>query len=100
VLLKVEKRKLGTHRRAKKKREEMSTYLRKMRYTSTFRSCILGREYYQRVKEDLLFLTAIRFSHQTMLWPKTNNLKIASKVECNLPSTNALFLKKKIARRD
>ena len=32
--LKVAKRKLGTHKRAKKKREEMSNVLRKMRYNS------------------------------------------------------------------
>lgn len=33
--LKVAKRKLGTHKRAKKKREEMSNVLRKMRYNSS-----------------------------------------------------------------
>jgi hypothetical protein len=32
----VAKRKLGTHKRAKKKREEMSSVLRKMRYGSEF----------------------------------------------------------------
>ncbi|GJN22851.1 hypothetical protein PR202_gb10451 [Eleusine coracana subsp. coracana] len=40
--LKVAKRKLGTHKRAKKKREDLINYLRKRRYASTFHSCILG----------------------------------------------------------
>ncbi|KAF8708602.1 hypothetical protein HU200_029979 [Digitaria exilis] len=36
------KRKLGTHKRAKKKREKMIDILRRMRYSSTFHSCIFG----------------------------------------------------------
>ncbi|OEL37813.1 60S ribosomal protein L36-3 [Dichanthelium oligosanthes] len=40
--LKLAKRKLGTHKRAKKKREEMADVLRRMRYASAFHSRILG----------------------------------------------------------
>ncbi|CAN6280784.1 unnamed protein product [Urochloa humidicola] len=40
--LKMAKRKLGTHKRAKKKREEMLDVLRRMRYASAFHSCTPG----------------------------------------------------------
>jgi len=48
--LKVAKRKLGTHKRAKKKHEEMLNLLRRKRYASTSHSCILGENIIEFLK--------------------------------------------------
>lgn len=58
--LKLAKRKLGTHKRAKKKREEMLNLLRRKRYASTSHSCILGRKYYGNSEENLLLSAEIK----------------------------------------
>lgn len=52
---KVAKRKLGTHKRAKKKREEMINILRRKRYTSISHACILGENITEILKGTIFW---------------------------------------------
>lgn len=78
--LKLAKRKLGTHRRAKKKREGMLDVLRRMRYASTFHSCILTEN-----------ITEIRRS--CFCWWRSKFLCIKSCSDPNQSSNSCSMLK-------